>query len=554
MSKKNTAGRFDADAVAAIDKLLDPLAKTDAPGLVIGIAHHGKVVYRRGIGMASLEQAVANTPSTRMNIGSTAKHMTSLAVMLLMEDGKLDVDAPVRQYVPELTAFSPEPTLRQLMTHTSGMRCYLDLGFLCNGMSAKPRGYALATSVRQTELNFPSGQKMLYCNGGYHLLSIVVERVSGMPFKAFLRQRLFEPLGMLDTQAPENDYEIHSGVAAQHMAVPGGGYRRGILPHEETRGDGSVISTVDDMLKWLKNLRGPHQIGSEQTWRQMLAHTRLDSGLVMKYGLGLVRAPYRGVEVIHHAGGIVGGACQMITMPSAELDIIIIANGAPASPSELADKIIDIVLSDSLGPSATTEHVATSDYAKLAGRHYRTPSGLTIGFVDVEGKLHFSLVGNYPMPLRAGDGLLRIEYEDAGVGPYHIRVTPEQAKREAPKTLELAECGHLEEAALLPETPPSPEHTGRRLVGRYHSADMEAQAQIYFEGDRLLMRNQDGFGTSVAQLVPLSEDVWQWTMQPPLFPVPGMLNVEAKDGHVTGFRLEAARTRRVLFRRLAAAT
>src|SRR5580700_367029 len=112
-----------------LDALFAPWNRTDEPGLVVGVVKDGALIYRRGFGMASLEHAVANTPKTRMRIGSTSKHFTCLLALLLAEEGKLDVDAAIPTYIPELTGPGGDPTLRQLMQHRGGSRCYLDIGF-----------------------------------------------------------------------------------------------------------------------------------------------------------------------------------------------------------------------------------------------------------------------------------------------------------------------------------------------------------------------------------------------------------------------------------------
>ena len=115
---------------SAFDAVFESVNRSDTPGVVVGVAQHGNLLYRRGFGLASIEHGVINTPSTRMRIGSTSKHFTCLAALLLQEEGKLDIDASVRVYIPELPMLKGEPSLRQLMTHSSGYRCFLDLGFL----------------------------------------------------------------------------------------------------------------------------------------------------------------------------------------------------------------------------------------------------------------------------------------------------------------------------------------------------------------------------------------------------------------------------------------
>jgi len=236
-AKTKTAAKAKATAKAApqttpqkLDEIFKDVNRSDAPGLVIGVRQHGELLYRRGFGLASVELSVANTPWTRMRIGSTSKHFTSLAALLLAEDGKLDIDAGVRTYLPELPDLQPEATVRQLMSHTSGYRCYLDVSFLSDGMAIQPKGAALATQVRQTGVNFPPGERMIYCNGGYHMLSVIIERVSGVEFEKFLKDRIFDPLGMLDTASVPSDFNIERGAAGLYVPLPTGGYRPRHLP------------------------------------------------------------------------------------------------------------------------------------------------------------------------------------------------------------------------------------------------------------------------------------------------------------------------------------
>ena len=228
-------------AIETLDELFQPFARSDLPGLVVGVAQRGKTVYRRGLGLASVELGVANTPWTRMRIGSSSKHFTCLAALLLAEEGRLDLDVDVRRYLPELPELDGERTLRQMMTHSSGLRDYLDLSFIVGGLAVRPKGLALPAQVRQSEANFPAGEKMLYCNGGYHLLSIAIARASGMPFEAFMKQRIFAPLGMTNTDCAPSDLEIQRGMATLHVPLPpalGGGYRRGIFPPRRSRARG----------------------------------------------------------------------------------------------------------------------------------------------------------------------------------------------------------------------------------------------------------------------------------------------------------------------------
>ena len=194
----------EAAALAAIDALVAPFNRGDAPGMVIGIARNGRLLYRRAVGMASLEMGVANTPTTRMRIASTSKHFTALAVLLLAEDGLLDVEDPVQKHLPEMPALSANgPTLRHLLAHTSGWRGHDELWAIAHGLTFTEPGPGLPAMARQSELNFEPGTQMVYSNGGYHLLAKIVERVSGQSFNDFLKARIFGPLNMPDTASVE---------------------------------------------------------------------------------------------------------------------------------------------------------------------------------------------------------------------------------------------------------------------------------------------------------------------------------------------------------------
>ncbi len=180
--------------ISRLDDLFAPWDRTDQPGLTVAVAQYGRRLYERGFGMASLETGRANTPSTKMRIGSTTKHFTAMLALLLAEEGRFDLDAPIRSFLPELTGPGGEPSARLLLQHRGGSRCYLDLSFIGSALTAPEPGFALAAQVRQAGRNFAPGEAMIYNNGGYHLVSIALERVAGQPFVNWMsRVRFLQP-------------------------------------------------------------------------------------------------------------------------------------------------------------------------------------------------------------------------------------------------------------------------------------------------------------------------------------------------------------------------
>ncbi|MFM0282608.1 serine hydrolase [Paraburkholderia sediminicola] len=536
--------------VAQLDALLAPFDRSDAPGLVLAVAHHGKVLYRRGVGMASLEHALANTPATRMRIGSTTKHFACLAALLLAEEGKLDVNSGIRTYVPELPLLSGDPTLVQLMTHTAGYRCFLDLAMLTQGFAMVPRGGALDAQVRQRDVNFPPGERMMYSNGGYQLLSEAIERVSGVSFESFLKHRLFDVIGMTDTDSVPDDMTVRTGMATLHVPDGKGGYRRGIFPSWEMRGEGAVVSTADDMLRWIAHLRGPKRLGTALTWQRMLTLPRYSSGVRGSYSLGLMQTPYRGVELLHHSGGVIGGSCQMLAVAEHALDVIILSNGAPVNPIDLSKRIVDTVLGDALSGADMSEPARSEGCAALCGQYYSRRTHGLHEIVDQDGKL--ALISfNFqpmPMPLVDIDGVLQ---SDAGPeGAVQVLHEPLPTRGVA-SHIEVVHCGHAETFARMPEIRPSPADVARMIAGSYRSGDAAADASIALEDGVLLMHLHGQLGAASYRLDPLAEDVFAFTPTDPLSLMCGVLTADCTKGGVERFWIGTWRTRHLLFTRQA---
>jgi CubicO group peptidase (beta-lactamase class C family) len=535
----------------ALDALFAPFNRGDAPGMVVGVAQRGTLLYRCGFGLASIEHGIANTPWTRMRIGSTSKHFASLAALLLAEEGLLDIDSGVRRYLPELPAMRHEPTLRQLMTHTGGTRDSLDLGFIASGMTIKPKGVSMALQVRQRDVNFAPGDKIIYNNGGYHMLSLIIGRVSGMPFERFLRERIFVPLHMRGTQSVPSDFELAAGVATLHVPNPGAGcgWRRGMFPSDEVLGEGGIISTVDDMLRWLAHLRQPETLGSAETWRQMLTPARLNNGMLTTYALGLQVETYRGVDVIHHGGTVIGGNCQMLTVPAHGLDIILISNGARVSLGELANQIVEAVLGEAAFALPPDTWAQSAAFAPLVGAMYASPSGdMVAGFDNADGKLGLMIHNSPPIPLSAEPDALRLDFNRVVTGPYRIGMPAESLTDGAPATLAFEDGGTLLALARLPE-PPSLAQAGSALVGRYRSPDLAADAVIAFEGEALLLRIAGEFGPSVLTLTAYAADLFGWKFVGDLAPLGGTVSIERDGGELRGLRLNTLRTRHLHFHR-----
>ncbi|MDB5977920.1 MAG: class beta-lactamase-related serine hydrolase [Nevskia sp.] len=560
MTEAQTAGDSGKSIAAKLQALFQPWNRSDAPGLVIGVALGGVPVFRRGFGLASVEHGTANTPATRMRIASTSKHFAALAALLLVEEGKLDIDMPVRRYLPELAGPSGEPSLRQMMQHSSGIRDPLDLpGFMLFGSwsMALCAGAGLELGKRVGDANFAPGERMVYNNQGYHLLSLAIERVSGMPFAAFLKQRVLAPLDMADTELQLSDMQMVPGIASFHLAQPDGSYRRGIYPSEELTGFGGLVSTVDDMLKWLLHLRSEKKsVGTPKSWETMLQRPRYSSGATGDYCLGLVRETYRGVEIIHHAGAVIGCQSQMLTVPAHQLDISVMFNRMEISAPAIALKVVDCVLNGKLAPAVPPLNAEGRE--SVIGRWYSTASHRMFGVVACpvphqSPVLALSIQDQLGGLLRETDGGLIMSC--SAHGAVELRLPTGVLGR--PETLEFLDSGHRELFARLPDSGPSVAALAPELVGRYRYADLDLELRVILEQDVLYLDLQPRCGTTRFLLTPYSLDVCGCTLQS-TWPVPLPVDnfattvaVERSGGKVSGLWLNSWRTRNLWLERCA---
>lgn len=325
---------------AEIDAIFAGIDQCHLPGAAVAIAIGGVPVYRKGFGLANMELPLLLGPSMRMRIGSTTKHFTALAFLLLCEEGRAGLDDPVGRYLPELHAVSRNVTMRQLMGHTGGLRDAMALSMTINGPRA-PLTDAQLVALYETidDVEFQPGTSWSYNNGGYVLLTAAIERIAGESLGELLRKRIFEPLGMYDTLLRRWDTDFVPNSATLHFRLPDGRFTRDAMGMELS-GAGGLVSTMDDMLRWLRHMDAPI-IGSAESWRLMRDPHRLGNGTSTGYGLGLIMGDYRGVATVSHGGGVVAGNSQMIKVPAAGLDISIAVNRADVSGADLANRIID---------------------------------------------------------------------------------------------------------------------------------------------------------------------------------------------------------------------
>lgn len=556
----STQARFDGKALMA---LFEPFNRSDAPGVVVGVVMNGEVVLRQAFGMSDVGLGLALHAQTRLRIGSTSKHMACLAALLLQEAKALDIDVPIWRYLPELTGVAGEATIRSLMFHTSGQRCALDISLLTNGLAAPSPGYLLDIQRRQTSVNFPAGERMMYCNGGYHLISLVIERVSRQSFAAFLASEIFDPLGMNDTFCLPDDYRIRSQMAACHVDHGDGAFGRGIFPSREILGEGSVVSCVDDMLKWCAHLRGEKRVGSLATWDMMFSSPLFSSGRHSDYMMGLKRTQYRECELIHHAGGVVGGSCQMLCVPEYGIDIVLLSNGAISAPTALSLRTLDILLADELKECAAPTPASMAPWRERAGTYREANSDIVYAIAEraetmtLSGPLEPSNPTLYAVESPA-TGTCEFALESSGDGTFLLQweaaIEPDNAAQ-----LCISHCGHARTYRRIEIPSLVSLDVIDSLRGDYASEEADARATLCpaVPGDEasgdacaiMLLAIVGRAGECHYDVFPLDTDLFRFSPRGPNAITTGTISIVRcpSTGSLEGFAVNTPRTRHLRF-------
>jgi CubicO group peptidase (beta-lactamase class C family) len=389
-----------------VDKVFEKWDKPDSPGCALGIYKDGQIVYKRGYGMADLNDGVLITPATVFHVASMSKQFTAASVVLLVRQGKLSLDDDVRKYIPELPDFGERITIRHLVHHTSGLRDQwnlLDLAGWRYSLDLITDDDVMSVMTRQKDLNFKPGDKHVYCNTGYTLIGLIVKRVSGMSLREFTTKNIFEPLGMTHTHFRDDHAEIIKHDALGYEQEGKDKPFRMSLTNFDTVGATSLHTTVEDLQLWDENFYHP-RVGDQAFLEQMLERGKLNSGEQLDYAFGLVVGKYKGLPTVDHGGADAGYRSDLIRFPEQHFSASVLCNSAETNPSRLTRQVADIVLAKDLKapePAPAKEPVkstgaplTTEQMAAIAGTYWNRENDDFEKVLVKDGKLQINLGGD----------------------------------------------------------------------------------------------------------------------------------------------------------------
>jgi len=299
------------------------------PGCMVSIMRNGQLIYSKAWGLADLERKVPLTTGSITEAGSVSKQFTAAAILLLEKQGKLSIDDDVHKYIPELPDYGHPIPLRYLLHHASGIRDWGSVAAIAGwprGTKAYTNDDALDIIIHQKSLNHSPNEEFLYSNSNYTLLTIIVQRVSGMSLADFTRKYIFEPAGMTHTQWRDNYKRIVPGRTIAYSKNSDSSYEIN-MPNENAHGHGGLLTTTEDLLKW-SEFYGSGKLGGADFLRKQLATENLNNGQSNKYGAGLFIGALWGYDRIYHDGATAGYRALLESFPQLHLSIAWLSNTA----------------------------------------------------------------------------------------------------------------------------------------------------------------------------------------------------------------------------------
>ena len=517
--------------IAGADRAWEKVTKAyvaPAPGCAAAVSLNGDVVFEKAFGLADLEHNVPNTAQTIFESGSVAKQFTAAALVLLQQDGKLSIDDPVKKYIPELPDYGSPLTIRHLLNHTAGLRDWgtvLSLTGAGRGERVISQDLALDVITHQRALDFKPGSEYSYSNSGYNLAAIIVERVSKQKFPAFVEERLFKPTGMKNSSW-RDDYQRIVPGRAQAYSRQGNGPWRLNMPFMNVYGNGGMLTTVGDWMKWNAMLDS-QSLGAPLV-NALETQGVLNDGRKIAYALGLTVAKYKGLKDVSHGGATAGYQTFLTRYPEKKVSVGVMCNGTSPSAGGIAASITDEIF----GPYPETTKtepakVSEDELKKFAGVWRNEKTHAPGRFVIENGVSRWSGARLIPMgggQFASGDNQLKFTFDKDG----------------RPMSAETVDSdGEVRRFVPEQEWTPTPADL-TSFKGEWFSEEAGATITVAIDADKAFIKQRPA--TSL-QMQPLYKDH---------FGVQGYIVwfTRDKDGKVNGMHVGASRMRDMPFVRV----
>jgi CubicO group peptidase (beta-lactamase class C family) len=335
--------QFPVPSPELIKRVEDALP--DCPGASVLAIDDGKVVFRHSYGLADVENNVPCTPTTNFRMASVSKQFTATAILMLVDRELISLDDTLTKFFPDFPEYGQEITVRQLLTHTSGIPDYEEL--VPKGTTLQLKDLDVLQLLMQTDMPlFDPGSEWRYSNSGYVLLGLIVERASKKPFDIFMKEDIFSPLKMTTSNVFQRGLNVVPERAFGHIKKDGQWVRADQSVTSATQGDGCVYTSVDDYAKWLRGHAERRLLSGKSHDAMFSPQVKTNRG-DSSYSYGWFHDEYRGEERVHHNGDSRGFRLCSQVYPDRMAAVIVQFNCDLKEPTiPIGERLSDILIFD----------------------------------------------------------------------------------------------------------------------------------------------------------------------------------------------------------------
>lgn len=329
---------------SAIDEVFSEFDNPETPGCAIGVNHEGSLIFSKGYGAANLDYGIPLRPDSRFMIASISKQFAAAALLMLEQEGKLNLDQDLRPAIQEISQFKEPITARQLILHTSGIRDIFNLLSIADiGLdNTTTNEQALEMLANQNALNFMPGTRHLYSNMAYFLMSVVVERFSGYTLREYTDKHFFKPIGMDATHWHDDTGMIVPDRVISYLPTangPGMFYRGNI----DRVGDRGLFTTIEDFAKWDNNFV-ENRLNLDNFMEKMVKPGSIASADSINYASGMRLGRYKTLYTVGHGGNYMGFRSNYVRFPDHDLGIFVFCNMSNINPASYTYDTADLYL------------------------------------------------------------------------------------------------------------------------------------------------------------------------------------------------------------------
>lgn len=382
-----------APIIAQLEQRAAQFFKDAGPGGVVLVKRGDDVLLRQGYGLADLENQLPMRADAVFPLASATKQFTSMAVLKLVQAGKLTLDQRIGEIDPTLPKTIAAVSVRQLLTHTSGIKNISSI----EASRAARRNEADASSLigffAELPLEFPPGSQFRYSNSNYIVLTRLIEVLSGQSYADYLEKTIFEPLGMTHTRYGSHLALIPGRAHGYQQDDSGAWLNAEFISMSQPQGAGGLVSSVDDLAHWDAALNSGELV-DPTLLAQAFQPVKLTDASTQPYGFGWVISEVQGTPSVEHGGFINGFNSQILRLPQQQILVTVLTNAEPLNPADLSVELAAIALGKPYDKTPAT----VSDPKTLVGR-YQFAGEVQRDVLLIDGRLHSQFVGADAIPL-----------------------------------------------------------------------------------------------------------------------------------------------------------